>query len=285
MKTLNVIKDYLVITVGIFIAAVAVYFFLVPSGVTVGSASGFGVVLSYFIPLPLSVITFVINLILLLVGFILIGKDFGIKTVYSSLSLSGFLAVFEVIFPDQGPIMGDQFVDMICYLFVIAVGQAILFKCNASSGGLDIVGKIINKFFRVELGKAISMAGICVALMSAFTSDIKSVVLSVLGTYLSGIILDHFIFGFNIKKRVCIISKSKEKEIKEFILYQLHSGATLYEATGAYDSKKRNEIIAIVDKNEYSKLMNFILKVDPEAFVTVYNVNEVIYKPKIINEK
>lgn len=283
MKTLNVIKDYLVITVGIFIAAVAVYFFLVPSGVTVGSASGFGVVLSYFIPLPLSVITFVINLVLLIVGFILIGKDFGIKTVYSSLSLSGFLAVFEVIFPNQGPIMGDQFVDMICYLFVIAVGQAILFKCNASSGGLDIVGKIINKFFRVELGKAISMAGICVALMSAFTSDIKSVVLSVLGTYLSGIILDHFIFGFNIKKRVCIISKNREEEIKEFILHQLHSGATIYEATGAYDTKKRNEIIAIVDKNEYSKLMNFLLKIDPDAFVTVYNVNEVIYKPKIIH--
>lgn len=283
MKTLNVIKDYLIITIGIFIAAVAVYFFLVPSGVTVGSASGFGVVLSYFIPLPLSVITFVINLVLLIVGFILIGKDFGIKTVYSSLSLSGFLAVFEVIFPNQGPIMGDQFVDMICYLFVIAVGQAILFKCNASSGGLDIVGKIINKFFRVELGKAISMAGICVALMSAFTSDIKSVVLSVLGTYLSGIILDHFIFGFNIKKRVCIISRTKEAEIKEFILHQLHSGATLYEATGAYDSKKRNEIIAIVDKNEYSKLMNFILKTDPDAFVTVYNVNEVIYKPKTIH--
>lgn len=283
MKTLNVIKDYLIITIGIFIAAVAVYFFLVPSGVTVGSASGFGVVLSYFIPLPLSVITFVINLVLLIVGFILIGKDFGIKTVYSSLSLSGFLAVFEVIFPNQGPLMGDQFVDMICYLFVIAVGQAILFKCNASSGGLDIVGKIINKFFRVELGKAISMAGICVALMSAFTSDIKSVVLSVLGTYLSGIILDHFIFGFNIKKRVCIISRTKEAEIKEFILHQLHSGATLYEATGAYDSKKRNEIIAIVDKNEYSKLMNFILKTDPDAFVTVYNVNEVIYKPKTIH--
>lgn len=282
MKAANIVKDYLIITFGIFIAAVAVYFFLVPSGVTVGSASGFGVVLSYFIPLPLSVITFVINLVLLIIGFILIGKDFGIKTVYSSLSLSGFLAIFEILFPNQGPIMGDQFVDMICYLFVIAIGQAILFKCNASSGGLDIVGKIINKFFRIELGKAISMAGICVALMSAFTSDVKSVVLSLLGTYLSGIILDHFIFGFNIKKRVCIISK-KENEIKDFILHQLHSGATIYEAIGAYDNSKRREIIAIVDKNEYSKLMNFISKTDPDAFLTVYNVNEVIYKPKVIN--
>ena len=194
MKAVNVIKDYLMITLGIFIAAAAVYFFLVPSGVTVGSASGLGVIIAHFIPLPLSTITFIINLVLLIIGFILIGRDFGIKTVYSSLSLSGFIAIFEVIFPNQQAIMGDQFVDMICYLFVIAVGQAILFKCNASSGGLDIVGKIINKFFRIELGQAISMAGICVALMSAFTSDVKSVVLSVLGTYLSGIILDHFIF-------------------------------------------------------------------------------------------
>ena len=282
MKALNIIKEYLVITLGIFIAAVAVYFFLVPSGVTVGSASGFGVVLSYFIPLPLSVITFIINVVLLVVGFIIIGKDFGIKTVYSSLSLSGFLAIFEVLFPNQGPIMGDQFVDMICYLFVIAIGQAILFKANASSGGLDIVGKIINKFFRIELGSAISIAGICVALMSALIPGAKvdSVVLSLLGTYLSGIILDHFIFGFNVKKRVCILSK-KEDEIKEFILHQLHSGATIYEATGAYDNKKRNEIIAIVDKNEYSKLMNYIAKADPDAFLTVYNVNEVIYKPKV----
>jgi len=283
MKAVNIIKDYLVITLGIFIAAVAVYFFLVPSGVTVGSASGFGVVLSYFIPLPLSVITFIINLVLLIVGFIIIGKDFGIKTVYSSLSLSVFLAIFEIICPNQGPIMGDQFVDMICYLFVIAIGQAILFKANASSGGLDIVGKIINKFFRIELGQAISIAGICVALMSATIpgARVDSVVLSLLGTYLSGIVLDHFIFGFNIKKRVCILSK-KEDEIKEFILHQLHSGATIYEAIGAYDNAKRREIIAIVDKNEYSKLMNFIAKADPDAFLTVYNVNEVIYKPKMI---
>ena len=283
MKIANIIKDYLVITLGIFIAAVAVYFFLVPSGVTVGSASGFGVVLSYFIPLPLSVITFIINVVLLVVGFILIGKDFGIKTVYSSLSLSVFLGIFEIIFPNQGPIMGDQFVDMICYLFVIAIGQAILFKCNASSGGLDIVGKIINKFFRIELGQAISIAGICVALMSALIPGAKanSVVLSLLGTYLSGIVLDHFIFGLNIKKRVCIISK-KEDEIRDFILHQLHSGATIYQATGAYDKKTRSEIITIVDKNEYSKLMNFIVKTDPDAFLTVYNVNEVMYKPKMV---
>jgi uncharacterized membrane-anchored protein YitT (DUF2179 family) len=277
------VLDFLMITIGTVIVAAAVFFFLVPSQLSIGSISGLAIVLSNLLPLPVSALTMIMNVGLLIFGFFVIGKDFGVKTVYSSLSLSGFIAVFEVIFPNQGPIMGDQFVDMICYLFVIAIGQAILFKCNASSGGLDIVGKIINKFFRIELGQAISIAGICVALMSAMIpgARVDSVVLSLLGTYLSGIILDHFIFGFNIKKRVCILSK-KEDEIKEFILHQLHSGATIYEAIGAYDNAKRREIIAIVDKNEYSKLMNFIAKADPDAFLTVYNVNEVIYKPKMI---
>ena len=280
MKALGVVKEYLTITIGVAVAALAIFFFLVPSNVTVGSVSGLGIVLEKLLPFKLSTITFVINAVLLLIGFIFIGRDFGIKTVYTSLLLPVFLGVLENMFPNQQSIMGDQFVDIICYLFAVSVGQTIVFNCNASSGGLDIVGKIINKYFRIELGKAIAMAGMCVAASSVLVSDAKSVVLSILGTYLSGIVLDHFIFGFNIKKRVCFISQ-KEEEIVEFILKNLHSGATYYEATGAYDMKTRREVITILTKNEYSKLMAFISKVDPDAFVTVYTVNEVIYKPKV----
>lgn len=280
MKALKFIREYLIITIGVFIASAAVFFFLVPSHLSIGSVSGLGMILQTFIPLPLSVITFVLNVILLLLGFFLIGRDFGIKTVYTSLFVPVFLGVFEKIYPDFQSIMGDPFLDMICYLFVLAIGQTILFNCNASSGGLDIVGKIINKYFRVELGSAIAMAGMCVALASIFTSDAKTVALSILGTYLSGIVLDHFIFGFNLKRRVCILSK-KEQEITDFILHQLHSGATIYEAMGAYDNKIRREVITIVNKTEYSRLMNFISRTDPDAFVTVYAVNEVIYKPKV----
>ena len=247
---------------------------------TVGSVSGFATVLVHFIPLRISVITFILNGVLLIVGFIFIGRDFGVKTIITSMLLPVFMGVLEIIYPNNESIMGDSFLDMICYLFVVSIGQAILFQWNASSGGLDILGKIINKYFHIELGKAISMVGLCVAFSSAFVSDKKAVVLSVLGTYLSGIVLDHFIFGFNIKKRVCIISE-KEEEIADFILHQLHSGATFYEATGAYDNKSRREIITIVNKNEYAKLMSFISKTDPNAFVTIYAVNEVIYKPKV----
>lgn len=280
MKQKGILTEAFMILVGTFIITAAVYFFMIPSHVTVGSVSGFATVLVHFIPLRISVITFILNGALLIVGFIFIGRDFGVKTIITSLLLPVFMGVLEIVYPNNESIMGDPFLDMICYLFVVSIGQAILFQWNASSGGLDILGKIINKYFHIELGKAISMVGLCVAFSSVFVSDKKAVVLSVLGTYLSGIVLDHFIFGFNIKKRVCIISE-KEEEISDFILHQLHSGATFYEATGAYDNKSRREIITIVNKNEYSKLMSFISKEDPNAFVTIYAVNEVIYRPKV----
>ena len=166
MKLLELIKDYALITFGIFIAAAGVYFFLVPSGLAIGSVSGLALVLSNFIPLTISAITMILNVGLLLIGFIFIGREFGVKTVYTSLMLPVFLGLFEVIFPGMGSMTEDAFIDMLCYLFVVSVGQAILFQRNASSGGLDIVGKVINKFFRVELGKAIAMCGMCVVLLS-----------------------------------------------------------------------------------------------------------------------
>ena len=266
MKAWETFKEYFMITVGVAIVAVSVYFLLVPSHVTVGSISGLSIILEYFIPLPLSVITFILNAILLVVGFLLIGKDFGIKTVYTSLMMPVMMGVLERIYPDVQSIMKDPFLDMIVYIFIVSIGQAVMFRYNASSGGLDIVGKVLNKYMHIELGRAISMAGMLVAISSILTSDLN-------------IILDHFIFGFNIKKRICIISK-KEKEITDFILHEMHSGATIYEARGAYDNTVRREIIAIVSKNEYSKLMNFITKTDKDAFVTVYTVNEVLYRPK-----
>lgn len=169
--------------------------------------------------------------------------------------------------------------DVICYILVVSVGLSILFNRNASSGGLDIVAKIMNKYLHMELGKAMSLSGMCVALSSALVYDKKAVVLSILGTYFNGIVLDHFIFGQNLKRRVCIITK-KENELRQFILHELHSGATVYEAIGAYNMQKRNEIITIVDKGEYQKLMDYINREDPEAFITVYTVSEMRYRPK-----
>lgn len=273
------VLDFLIITLATIGTGAAVFFFLLPSHVSVGSISALAMVVSNFIPLQVSTITMIMNIVLLLAGFFLIGKDFGIRTVYTSLLIPVSLGIFEKIFPNNASMTNDPFLDMLGYIFFSGITLSILFVRNASSGGLDIIAKILNKFFRMELGKAMSLAGMCVALSSALVYEKKIVVLSVLGTYFSGLLLDHFIFGSTIKKRVCILSQ-KEKEIREFILHELHSGATIYEAIGAYDDKVRREIITIVDKNEYMKLMNFITKIDTEAFVTVYAVNEIIYRPK-----
>ena len=281
-KIKSVGKEFLIITLGTAIAAAGVFFFLVPSNLSVGSISGLAVIISNFVPLSISAITMVLNVGLLIVGFIFVGKDFGGKTVYTSILLPVCMGILEKAFPNFESLSGDPFVDMILYVFTVSIGLAMLFNANASSGGLDIVAKLLNKFLRIDLGTAMAIPGMVVAVSAIFVSDIYLVVLSVLGTYINGIIIDHFIFGFSVKKRVCILSR-KDNEIRDFIVNELHSGATIYEAVGAYDYQKKNEIITIVDKSEYTKLMNFIEKTDSEAFVTVYTVNNIIYRPKKIS--
>lgn len=275
----KIIKETSVLTVAVAIIAAAVYFFLVPSHASVSSISGLGIVLSNFIPLPLSAITMILNVVLLIIGFFTCGREFGVKTVYTSVMLPLFLGVFERIFLDFGSMTNSQELDVLCYILVVSVGLSILFNRNASSGGLDIVAKIMNKYLHMDLGKAMSLSGMCVALSAALVYDKKTVVLSLLGTYFNGLVLDHFIFDHNIKRRVCIITK-KEEELRQFIIHDLHSGATIYESIGAYNMEKRNEIITIVDKGEYQKLMNYMNREDPKAFITVYTVSDMRYQPK-----
>ena len=272
-------QEAAILTVAVAIIAAAVYFFLVPSHASVSSISGLGIVLSNFVPLPLSTITMILNVVLLIIGFFTCGREFGAKTVYTSILLPVFIGLFERLFPDIGSLTDSQELDVLCYILVVSVGLSILFNRNASSGGLDIVAKIMNKYLHIELGRAMSLSGMCVALSAALVYDQKTVVLTVLGTYFNGLVLDHFIFDHNIKRRVCIITK-KEEELRHFILTDLHSGATVYESYGAYNMEKRREIITIVDKGEYQKLMDFMNREDPRAFITVYTVSDMRYQPK-----
>lgn len=279
MNKKRAIQDFLIITGGTAIIAVAVYCFMLPSNIAVGSVTALANVLSYFLPFPVSAITFVCNVILLILGLILVGPEFTGKTAYGALLLPAFLAVFETVLPNFQSLTGDATLDVVCYILVVSMGQAIMFARNASTGGLEIVGKILNKYLHMDMGQAMSAAGIVVALSSAVCFDKKIVVLSVLGTYFGGLIVDKFIFGMNIKRRVCIIS-SKTDEIVDYILHELHSGASLYDMIGAYDKTVRREINVIVDKHEYRSLMDYLKKADSKAFITVYAVNEISYTPK-----
>ncbi|MBQ1270095.1 MAG: YitT family protein [Clostridia bacterium] len=274
MLSLKNIKEFIIITVGIFIAAVGVFFFMIPSAIPTGGISGISLVLSNLLPLSISTISLVLNIFLLIIGYIFIGKDFGLKTVYTSLLLPILLGVFEKMFPNFTSILGDPVYDMVVSLFVIGIGQTLLFNAGASSGGLDIVGKLLNKYLRMDLGKAMSTSGLAASLTAVFCYDLKTVVFALLGTYLSGVILDHFLFGTTERKRVCIISGDIESMTK-YILHDLDAGATLYEAKGAYDGKVKYEIITILDKNKYKLLMDHISKNDPSAFVTVTPIHEV----------
>lgn len=279
VPTAAAVRELAILTGAVAIIAAAVYFFLVPSHASVSSISGLGIVLANFVPLPLSAITMILNVVLLVIGFLTCGREFGAKTVYTSILLPAFIGLFERLFPNLGSLTDSQELDVLCYILVVSVGLSILFNRNASSGGLDIVAKIMNKYLHMDLGKAMSLSGMCVALSAALVYDKKTVVLSVLGTYFNGLVLDHFIFDQNIKRRVCIIT-GKEEELRRFIIEDLHSGATVYESYGAYNMQKRREIITIVDKTEYQKLMSYMNREDPQAFITVYTVSDMRYRPK-----
>lgn len=284
MNIKKIIWETASMTFATFVIAVAVFFFLVPSHAAVSSISGLAIVLANFVPFSVSEITMTLNVILLIIGFLTCGNEFGAKTVYTSILLPTFLWIFEKLLPNYQSLTGDALLDVICYIFVVSIGLSILFNMNASSGGLDIVAKMMNKYLHVELGRAMGLSGIVVALSSALCYDGKTVALSVLGTYLNGIIVDEFIFNRNLKRRVCIVSP-KMDEIRDYIINDLGSGATIYESIGAYHGDKHKEIITIVDKEEYQKLMAFLQKTDPQAFITVYKVSEMQYRSKQLEER
>ena len=273
MKTL--IKEYSIVTIGTLIVATGVFFFMLPSNVVAGSLTGLVMVLTNFMPLKISVLTFILNAFLLVIGFIFIGKEFGGKTVYASVLLPIFLGIFEFAFPNNQSLTNDVLLDTVCYLLVVSVGIALLFRVNASSGGLDIVAKILNKYAHIELGKAMSIAGMVTAFSSILVYDKKTLVMSILATYVNGIILDNFIDGYNRRKRVCILSSNYE-QIQDFITNELKRGVTLYQAIGGYKKEEKTEIVTILTRSEYGALLNYLHSIDKSAFVTVSTVNEVI---------
>lgn len=275
------LQEAIVLVWAIAVLAVAVFFFLVPSNAAVSSIAGAAIVLTNFVPLPVSTITLLLNVILLVIGYFTCGREFVLKTSIACILLPLFLAILERLFPDFTSLTGSQELDVLCYILVVSYGLCIMFNRNAASGGLDIVAMIMHKYLHMDLGRAMSISGMCIALSSALAYDSKTVVLSVVGTYFNGIVLDKFIFGQNLKRRVCIISK-EEQRIQEFILKELHSGATIYQSVGAFTGNAQQELITIVNKSEYQKLMNFVGKTDPDAFVTVYTVSDIRYRPKTL---
>jgi len=271
----KLLKEYLIITIGILIISLTVYFFMIPSNAIIGSLSGLAIVMAHFVPLSVSAITLVINAILLIVGFLFVGREFGGKTVYASILLPAFLWLWEMLYPNQQSLTGDNLLDVICHVILVSFGLALLFNANASSGGLDIVAMLLNKYLHIELGRAMTMAGMVTAFGSILIADIRLLVISILGTFVNGFVLDHFIDGFKRRKRVCILT-GEYKMIQQFIIHNLNRGVTMYPAIGGYNEEKKTELVTILTRNEYAKLLKYLHTIDKKAFVTVSTVNEIV---------
>lgn len=269
------LKSFLTMLAGMFLISAAVYYIMMPANLVLGSLSGLVLVLVNFIPLKVSTLTFILNAVLLVCGYIFIGKEFGAKTVVTSLLLPVYLWIFEIVTPDVSSLSGNTVIDLACFMVVISMGQALLFNMNASSGGLDVVAKLLNKYLGFKIGESLTIAGFIIACTSIFVYDRETMVVSLIGTYIYGLVLDRYCDGFRIRKKVCILSV-KYQEIQEYIVKELHRGATLYHAYGGMGLTERMEVVTILEKSEYGKLLAYIHQADPAAFVTVSTVNEVI---------
>jgi hypothetical protein len=275
------IIDFILITIGTIICGVATYFFMVPSNLAIASVSGVAILIGKFVPLSKAILILILNLVLLIISWFFVGREFTIKSIYPSIGLPVVMMILGHYTPNYHGVMNDQFLDMICYLFLCDLGIALMVVRNASSGGLDVLYKMANKYLNIDFGVATSIVGLFISAPAIFIYDPKTGVLSILGTYVTGIIIDHYVFGMTTKLKVCILSK-KNDEICEYIINELHSGVTRYEASGGFTGDKFDEINVIVNRNEYAKLMKHLREVDPDAFATVTNIHDVMCRPKRI---
>lgn len=285
-KTLKFWKEMLVISIGMIVAAAGVYYFLIPSNLVDGSVSGLSIVVSKLlagigISIKVSTVIVIINAFLLILAYFLIGSEFGVKTAYAALILGPFVDLWERIYPYQNliepgatSVMGDIWLDLICFILILSMSQAILFRINASTGGLDIVAKIVNKYLHFDIGTSVTIAGICVCCTAFSINPFRLVIVGMIGTWLDGLIVDYFMMSLSKRKRVCIISEDSE-QIRQYIVKTIVRGCSLYEVTGGYTGRKRMEIQALLTQDEFVKLMAYIRDNNVNAFITAGNVSEV----------
>lgn len=286
LRTWKFWKDILTILIAMSIAAAAVYYFLMPSKLVVGSITGLSIVISGIfekmgIIVKVSVVVFIINAILLVMAYILIGKEFGLKTAIAALVLAPLIDMWEAICPYEKilepgstSVMGDIWFDLICFILILSASQAILFRINASTGGLDILAKIVNKYLHFDIGMSVTIAGIVICCTAFAINPFRLVVIGLIGTWMNGMIVDYFMMSLNKRKRVCIISAEYER-VRDYIINTIVRGCSLYEVTGGYSGQKTMEIQSLLTKDEFCNLMAWIRENDIKAFITAGNVSEV----------
>ena len=285
LQTWKFWKELFIMTAGMAVSALAVNYFLVPSKLIIGSISGLSIVISGIFDLigmsvKVSTVIVIINAILLILAYLLIDKEFGLKTVYTAMILGPLMDLWEKILPaselitDGTSVMGDIWLDLCCFVLLLSASQAILFHINASTGGLDILAKIVNKYLHFDIGASISVAGAIICCTAFAVNPFRMVVVGLIGTWINGIVVDYFTASINKRKRVCIISSSHEI-LRKYIIEDLNRGCSLYKVTGGYSGNENIEIQALLTQDEFSSLMDFMKKNDIHGFITAGNVSEI----------
>ena len=280
-------KELFIMSLGMFIAAAAVYYFLVPSKIVVGSISGLSMVLAGVlaklgVEVKVSLVIFLINALLLVLAYFLIGAEFGIKTVYTALILGPMMELWNAIYPverfftepGQTSVMNDPWFDLICFVLVLSASQAVLFRINASTGGLDILAKIVNKYLHFDIGVSVSVAGAIICCTAFAINPFRLVIIGLIGTWINGLAVDHFTASLNKRKRVCVVSDQYD-EVRSFIVNNLVRGCTLYPCKGGYSGEDKMEVQALLTQDEFSDLMKYISDNEISSFITAGNVSEV----------
>ena len=326
LGTLKFWRELLMMTVGMSVGAIAVYYFLMPSHLIVGSISGLSIVFNTMMGGNADTFSYWvmgINAFLLLLAFLLIGNEFGAKTVYTAMILGPLTQMWDRIYPythfthkvienpeiltqlqagktvmdangnpyllsrsgevleqvresvmSGGLGMGDVWFDLICFVLLLSICQAFLFRINASTGGLDILGKIVNKYLHFDIGTSVAIGGIIICCTAFLINDFRMVVIGIIGTWINGLAIDYFTASLNKRKRVCIIS-TEHQRIRNFIIEDLLRGCTLYQVQGGYSGEDYKEIQVLLTQDEFSSLMAFIRDNQIRAFITAGNCSEV----------
>ncbi|MEG0852763.1 MAG: YitT family protein [Angelakisella sp.] len=271
-------KNLLLLNVGLILTAVGIHFFKNPNHFAIGGTSGISILLNALFPLlDLGIFMFITNGALVVVGFIFLGKDFGFWTIYSSFALSAYVWILGRLFPVTASLSGDMLLDLMWAIILPAAGSAIVFNLGASTGGTDIIAMILSKHTSIEIGKALLISDFAITVAAGFVFGVKTALYCMLALIIKGFALDSLIDGLNTRKQVTVIS-THTSEIKEFIIQNLHRGATVFHAQGAYTGRDEEIILTVLSRRQALVLRNYIRSVDQKAFLSIVNSNETVGK-------
>ena len=274
-KTKRKIKRFLLIIIGSILMAIAAYFFLFALNIASGGVGGVSLIINYLAPwMPIGIMTAILNVILFVVGFIILGREFGIYTIAGTAAYSLILILFDVFVKEQKVILQDPLMNVITASVLTGIGLSLVFSQNASTGGTDIIAKILDKYLSVGMGTAIMMADAFVIILAVFTLGIEKAIYGILSLSITSIVIDKILTGFNTMIKMTIIS-DRIDEINEFII-SLDRGTTIYKAIGGYTKEDRNILVTIVTRTQYVKIKNYINRIDEKAFVFVNTTSDVI---------